>query len=229
MNPNNPKPSIILMKKSIFALAVVAATFFASCGGSSVKTEDGQAAAEAGAGAVAYKLDAASSSVEWTAKKVTGQHNGTVAIKSGELNAEAGKLTAGKFAMDMTSIKVLDITDAETNGKLSGHLNSDDFFATAKNPESTFEIVSVEPIAGAAAGAPNYTVKGNLTIKGIAKAITFPATITMDEKELKANAQFDIDRTEWDIKYGSGKFFQDLGDKMINDAFNVKFNIVAKA
>jgi polyisoprenoid-binding protein YceI len=229
MNPNNPKPSIILMKKSIFALTVVVATLFASCGGSSVKTEDGQAAAEAGAGAVAYKLDAASSSVEWTAKKVTGQHNGTVAIKSGELKAEAGKLTAGKFAMDMTAIKVVDITDAETNGKLAGHLNSDDFFATAKNPESTFEIVSVEPIAGAAAGAPNYTVKGNLTIKGIAKAITFPATITMDEKELKATAQFDIDRTEWDIKYGSGKFFQDLGDKMINDAFNVKFNIVAKA
>jgi polyisoprenoid-binding protein YceI len=229
MNPNNPKPSIILMKKSIFALTVVVATLFASCGGSSVKTEDGQAAAEAGAGAVAYKLDAASSSVEWTAKKVTGQHNGTVAIKSGELKAEAGKLTAGKFAMDMTAIKVVDITDAETNGKLAGHLNSDDFFATAKNPESTFEIVSVEPIANAAAGAPNYTVKGNLTIKGIAKAITFPATITMDEKELKANAQFDIDRTEWDIKYGSGKFFQDLGDKMINDAFNVKFNIVAKA
>ena len=218
------------MKKSIFALTVVVATLFASCGGSSVKTEDGQAAAEAGAGAVAYKLDAASSSVEWTAKKITGdQHNGTVAIKSGELKAEAGKLTAGKFAMDMTAIKVVDIKDAEANGKLAGHLNSDDFFATAKNPESTFEIVSVEPIAGAAAGAPNYTVKGNLTIKGIAKAITFPATITMDEKELKANAQFDIDRTEWDIKYGSGKFFQDLGDKMINDAFNVKFNIVAKA
>ena len=217
------------MKKSIFALTVVVVALFASCGGSSVKTEDGQAAAEAGAGAVAYKLDAASSSVEWTAKKVTGQHNGTVAIKSGELKAEAGKLTAGKFAMDMTAIKVVDITDAETNGKLAGHLNSDDFFATAKNPESTFEIVSVEPIAGAAAGAPNYTVKGNLTIKGIAKAITFPATITMEEKELKATAQFDIDRTEWDIKYGSGKFFQDLGDKMINDAFNVKFNIVAKA
>lgn len=216
------------MKKSIFALTVVVATFFASCGGSSVKTEDGQTAAEAGAGAVAYKLDAASSSVEWTAKKVTGQHNGTVAIKSGELKAEAGKLTAGKFAMDMTAIKVVDIKDAEANGKLAGHLNSDDFFATAKNPESTFEIVSVEPIAGAAAGAPNYTVKGNLTIKGIAKAITFPATITMDEKELKANAQFDIDRTEWDIKYGSGKFFQDLGDNMINDAFNIKFNIVAK-
>lgn len=217
------------MKKSIFALTVVAATFFASCGGSSVKTEDGQAAAEAGAGAVAYKLDAAASTVEWTAKKVTGQHNGTVAIKSGELNAEAGKLTAGKFAMDMTSIKVLDLTDAEMNGKLTGHLNSDDFFATAKSPESTFEIVSVEPIAGAAAGAANYNVKGNLTIKGITKAITFPATITMDEKELKANATFDIDRTEWDIKYGSGKFFQDLGDKMINDAFTVKFNIVAKA
>ena len=217
------------MKKNTLIAGMAALVMLASCGGNAVKTEDAQAAGQSADSARVFALDSSASNVEWLDKKVTGQHNGTVAIKSGELNAEAGKLTAGKFAMDMTSIKVLDLTDTEMNGKLTGHLNSDDFFATAKSPESTFEIVSVEPIAGAAAGAANYNVKGNLTIKGIAKAITFPATITMDEKELKANASFDIDRTEWDIKYGSGKFFQDLGDKMINDAFTVKFNIVAKA
>lgn len=217
------------MKKAIFALTVATATFLASCGGSGVKTEEGQTAAAADSVAKAYALDATASTFEWNASKVSGTHNGTVAIKGGELNVKDGAITAGSFVMDMTSIKVLDITDAETNGKLTGHLNSEDFFNTAANPEAKFEIVSAEAIAGAAAGASNYNVKGNLTIKGITKAITFPATIAVSETEVKANAQFDIDRTEWDIKYGSGKFFQGLGDKMINDAFTVKFNIVAKA
>jgi len=217
------------MKQTFFALSVAVATVFASCGGSAVKTEEGQTAAAADSAAKTYKLDAAASSVEWVAKKVTGQHNGTLALKGGELNVKGGQVAAGSFNMDMTSIKVLDLTDATMNGKLTGHLNSPDFFDTQKNPESSFEIVSVEAIAGAAAGAPNYTVKGNLTIKGIKKAITFPATITVADTEVKANAEFDIDRTEWDIKYGSGKFFQDLGDKMINDNFTVKFAIVAKA
>ncbi len=217
------------MKKAFLALTVAVATILASCGGSGVKTEEGQTAAAADSAGKTYALDATASTFEWNASKVTGKHNGIVAIKSGEFNVKAGAIAAGSFVMDMTSIKVLDITDAETNGKLTGHLNSDDFFSTAKNPEAKFEIVSAEAIQGAAAGAPNYNVKGNLTIKGITKAITFPATIAVTDTEVKASAQFDIDRTEWDIKYGSGKFFQDLGDKMINDAFTVKFNVVAKA
>lgn len=216
------------MKRTIFLSAFAAMFVLASCGSSS-NTEASGEVAEAGAGAVNYTIDAAASKVEWTAKKVTGQHNGTVALKSGELKAEGAVVTAGKFTMDMNSIVVLDIpANDEYNGKLVGHLKSPDFFSVETSPESTFEIVSVEAIAGAAAGAPNYTVKGNLTIKGIAKAITFPATISVSGDQLTANAEFDIDRTEWDIKYGSGKFFQDLGDKMINDAFTVKFALAAK-
>jgi polyisoprenoid-binding protein YceI len=216
------------MKSTIFLSAISAMFILTSCGSSS-NTEASGEVAEAGAGAINYTIDPATSNVEWTAKKVTGQHNGTVALKSGELKAESGALTAGKFTMDMTSIVVLDIpANDEYNGKLVGHLKSPDFFNVEASPEANFEIVSVEPIAGAVAGASNYTVKGNLTIKGIAKAITFPATITIADDNLTANAQFDIDRTEWDIQYGSGKFFQDLGDKMINDAFTVKFAITAK-
>ena len=217
------------MRKLLIFPAFAAMVYLASCNGNAAKTEDGQEAAKAGTEAVTYKIDPASSNVEWHAKKVTGQHNGIVTVKSGELNAQGGKLVAGKFAMDMKSIKVLDLQDAEMNGKLTGHLNSDDFFATAKNPESTFELVSAEPIANAAAGAANYNIKGNLTIKGITKAITFPAVVTINENEVVTNAEFQIDRTEWDIRYGSGKFFQDIGDKAINDNFTVKFNITAKA
>jgi len=216
------------MKSTFFLSAITAMFVLASCGSNS-STEASGEAAEAGATAVNYTIDPASSKVEWVAKKVTGQHNGTVALKSGELKAEAGAITAGKFILDMNSILVLDLpAEDEYNAKLLGHLKSADFFNVESAPESSFEIVSVEPIADAIAGAANYNVKGNLTIKGISKAITFPATINVSENNVAANAEFDIDRTEWDIKYGSGKFFQDLGDKMINDEFTVKFALNAK-
>lgn len=217
------------MNKLSFIAAIYAAVILASCGGNAVKTEDAQAAAQSSDSARVFALDSASSKVEWLAKKVTGQHNGTLAIKSGELKTEAGKITSGRFTLNMAAIKVVDITDAETNAKLAGHLNSEDFFSTSKFPEGTFELVSTEPIANAAAGSPNYTIKGNLTLKGISKAISFPSTITINGETLNAQADFDIDRTEWDIRYGSGKFFKDIGDKAINDNFNIKLNIVAKA
>jgi polyisoprenoid-binding protein YceI len=218
------------MKKVVFLSAILAATILTSCGGSETsKTEAGGEAAQATAAAVTYKVDSAASKIEWLAKKVTGQHNGTIALTNGELKAEGAKLTAGAFSINVKSLKVLDLTDAKMNGDLTGHLNSPDFFNTAEHPEAKFEIISAEAIEGAAAGAPNYNIKGNLTIKGITKAVTFPATIAMDATQLTANAEFDIDRTEWDIKYGSGKFFQNLKDKAINDNFTVKFAIVAKA
>jgi polyisoprenoid-binding protein YceI len=217
------------MKKVVFLSTILAASILASCGGSEAsKTEASGEAAQASEAAVTYKVDSAASKVEWFATKVTGKHNGTVVLKGGELKAEGAKLTAGSFSINVKSLKVLDLTDAEMNGKLTGHLNSPDFFNTAEHPEAKFEIVSVEAIEGAAAGAPNHNVKGNLTIKGITKAITFPAAITMDASQLKADATFDIDRTEWDIKYGSGKFFQDLKDKAISDNFKVKLSLVAK-
>ena len=217
------------MRKQTFIATLSAVVLLASCGGSAVKTEDAQTAAQSADSARVFALDSASSKVEWLAKKVTGQHNGTLAIKSGELKTEAGKITSGRFTLNMAAIKVVDITDAETNAKLAGHLNSEDFFSTSKFPEGTFELVSTEPIANAAAGSPNYTIKGNLTLKGISKAISFPSTITINGETLNAQADFDIDRTEWDIRYGSGKFFKDIGDKAINDNFNIKLNIVAKA
>jgi polyisoprenoid-binding protein YceI len=208
----------------------MAAFVLASCAGGETKTEESAEVAAAGAEAKTYTIDQSASKVAWLAKKVTGEHNGVVNIKSGELQVENGAVKAGKFVLDMNTITVLDLpADDEYNAKLTGHLKSPDFFNVEASPETTFEIASVEPIEGAAAGAANYNVKGNLTIKGITKAITFPATITTNETGVQANAQFDIDRTEWDIKYGSGKFFQDLGDKMINDNFTINFEIVAKS
>jgi polyisoprenoid-binding protein YceI len=219
------------MKNKFFYSAITAALLFASCsGGDSSKVEEKGEAASAAAEAKSFTIDNESSSVKWLAKKVTGEHNGTVTIKSGAFQVEEGKIAAGEFALDMTSITVLDMpADDEYNVKLTGHLKSEDFFSVEKSPEANFEIVSVEKIEGATEGQPNYNVKGNLTIKGISKAITFPATVNMDENSVKANAEFELDRTEWDIKYGSGKFFPEIGDKMIYDNFTIMLDIVAKA
>jgi polyisoprenoid-binding protein YceI len=216
------------MKRVLIFSVVAAGLFTASFRNNVVVKDEAGTAALTGKSAIIYNVTPASH-VDWLAKKVTGQHNGTVTIKSGELKAEAGKLVAGKFVMDMKNIKVVDITDPATNGKLSGHLASDDFFSTEKFPEATFEVVSAVPVFKPVAGKPNYNIKGNLTIKGITKSITFPATVTVTDKEIKADAELLIDRTDFEIKYGSGKYFEGIGDKAIDDVFTVKFNLIAKA
>lgn len=216
------------MKRVLIFSVVAAGLFTASFRNNGVVKGEAVKTDATGESAINYKVTPASN-VEWLAKKVTGQHNGVVTIKSGELKAEAGKLVAGKFVMDMRSLKVLDLTDPGMNGKLSGHLASDDFFSTDKYPDATFEVVSAVPVFKPVAGKPNYNIKGNLTIKGITNSITFPATVTISIKEVKAVAQLLIDRTDFNIKYGSGKYFEGIGDKAIDDVFTVKFNLTAKA
>jgi polyisoprenoid-binding protein YceI len=181
------------------------------------------------ASAETYKVDPATSQLKWLAKKVTGQHNGTVDIKSGELKVEKGMLTGGKVDVDMNSIKVLDLTDADSNAKLTGHLKSNDFFAVEKNPTSTFEIKTVKAISGAKAGEANATIDGVLTIKGIAKPLSFPAIVAITKNSVSASAVgVKVDRTAYDIRYGSGKFFQGLGDKVIYDEFTLDITLNAK-
>ena len=170
-----------------------------------------------------YQLDLQQSQIEWVGKKVTGQHNGVVSLKSGQVTLDGKKITGGEFKVDMTSIKVLDISDAEKNQKLTNHLNSEDFFATASNPESNFKINSVKDL-----GDNKAEITGDLTIKGITKPVTFPATLSLQGDKIQATGTLKVDRTLYNIRYGSGKFFQGLGDKLINDEFELKLNLYAK-
>jgi len=179
-------------------------------------------------GSQVLKLDTALSTVSWLGKKVTGEHNGTIKIAKGEINIDKGSVVGGSFEINMNSIVCLDLEDEEWNAKLIKHLKSDDFFSVEKFPASKFEITKVEPLNDPAKQNYNNTISGNLTIKGITKGISFPASIKIENGVLSSFADFDIDRTEWEIKYGSGKFFEGLGDKMINDKFNIKFKISAK-
>ncbi|MCG3205070.1 MAG: hypothetical protein KCHDKBKB_01787 [Elusimicrobia bacterium] len=172
------------------------------------------------------KVDVANSKLTWIGKKVTGQHNGSLLLKDGELHLAKNEIVGGTFNVDMTSLTVEDLKDEKSNQNLVGHLKSDDFFSAATNPIATFKIVSVKPITLEGA---THEVQGTLTIKGITHPLSFPATITVNQGLVSAQAkEIKVDRTLYNIRYGSGKFFQNLGDKTINDHFTVDLTLVAK-
>lgn len=164
-----------------------------------------------------YKVDAEKSKLTWVGKKVTGQHNGTITIAEGSLSVKSKKVTGGSFVIDMTSI-----TDIDKNERLVGHLKSDDFFSTEKHPKATFIITTITP-----SEKEQFVIKGNLTIKGITNEVEFPATIQQLGKQITAKAKILVDRTKFDIKFRSGNFFENLGDKAIEDNFELNVELVA--
>jgi polyisoprenoid-binding protein YceI len=170
-----------------------------------------------------YKVDTAASKIVWTGKKITGEHTGEIKLASGTLSADGKKLVDGNFAIDMTTMTCTDL-DATNGAKLLGHLNSDDFFSTEKNKVAQFKITNVSTET---AGSVNIT--GDLTIKGITNKITFPASVQQKGNVIVAVAKgVKVDRTKYDIKYGSKSFFASIGDKAISDDFELDINLVAK-
>jgi polyisoprenoid-binding protein YceI len=171
-----------------------------------------------------FEIVSSESNIDWVGKKVTGAHNGTIAIKGGTLNFNNGKLTGGEFTIDTTSIKILDVTDPATNAQFAGHLASEDFFSIEEFPAATLEITSVTPKAGS-----DYHIEGNLTIKGISHSIGFDAEVNNNGDTVNASGKIVIDRTKYNMKFRSGNFFKDLGDTLIYNEFELHVNITAKA
>lgn len=169
------------------------------------------------------QVDPEKSQLTWLGEKVTGEHTGHIKIKDGSVELTNGKLSGGEFTIDMSSITCTDLEDEGYNQKLVGHLKSEDFFGVEKHPVSKFKITSATD-----KGGDKYDLKGNLTIKGKTLPIEFPATVTTDGKTLKAQAKIEVDRTKYDIRYGSGSFFDNLGDKTIDDIFTLDVYLVAK-
>ncbi|WP_320111881.1 YceI family protein [Draconibacterium orientale] len=165
-----------------------------------------------------YSVDTKASKVYWTGKKVAGEHTGYLNLAGGEVFVEGKEVTGANLNMDVTSIEVTDL-EGEWKDKLVGHLKSDDFFSAEKHPVANFKITSYK----------NDKVVGDLTIKGITNQVSFPAEVKVEGDVLTASGTASIDRTKWDIKYGSGKFFSDLGDNMIKDEFEIKFELKATA
>lgn len=172
-----------------------------------------------------YKADTALSSLEWYAEKVTGKHNGVIMLSAGNIVNDHGNLSA-YFEIDMNSIATKDLT-GEYAAKLDKHLKSEDFFSSEKFPKAKFVSTSIVQIVDAKTGENTHTVKGNLTIKDKTNEITFGAVIKGDGARMVCVGTAVVDRSKYDVKYGSKSFFPEIGDKMINDEFKVKFNVVA--
>ena len=160
-------------------------------------------------------IDAAKSTVTWTGKKVTGSHTGTINISEGSIINKDGRFHGGTFTIDMTSITNSDL-DGNMKGKLEGHLKSDDFFGVEAHPTATLTITDIDKLGG------GYKLTADLTIKGKTAPVSFDAAVTGNT----ATANITVDRTLYDVKYGSGKFFEDLGDKMISDNFELVVSLV---
>lgn len=165
-------------------------------------------------------VDAAASAVTWKATKVVGGHDGNVKIKSGKVTVEGNIIKSVDIVVDMSSISCRDLEDAEYNKKLVDHLKSADFFDVAKHNTASFKLTSVK----------DGTATGNLTMKGISKPVTFPAVFTTEGGITKSTINLKVNRLDWGLKYNSGKFFdpKKLGDKMINDDFEIGISLAAK-
>lgn len=167
-------------------------------------------------------INKSESQVIWKASKVTGSHWGYVPIKNASLDYSSGKITTGSFEMDMVNLTVEDLTDPKSKGGLTTHLKSDDFFSVEKFNTATFKITNASSSNGT-----DYTISGNLTIKGITQPISFPAKVSVSGKTLTATGQITFDRTKFDIKFRSGNYFEDLADKLIYDEVNLDIKLVA--
>ena len=209
------------MNKLVLNFAVIAFTFMGlvACKGNGNKatTSEEQDVAEATTEATEYTVNTEKSVIKWVGAKPTGSHNGTVKLSSGTLSANNREIQAGNFTIDMNSITDLDL-EGEKKANLEAHLKGTaegkegDFFNVTKYPTATFELTDVSGEGG------DVTVRGNLTIKDVTHNIEFPAVVSFpgDEVFLKSKP-FSIDRTKWNVNYGSKSVFDNLGDQFIND------------
>lgn len=166
-----------------------------------------------------FSVNVSKSELKWTGKKVSGEHWGYVKLKDGSLTLKGNKITAGVFKIDMSSLLCKDLEDPEWNGKLIGHLKSDDFFSVEKFPVASLIITESTPFKNGVSD-----VKGKLTIKGITQPTSFKVTKLNNEYKTIVT----IDRTKYDVRYGSGKFFDNLGDNMIYDDFILDVKLVVE-
>ena len=175
-----------------------------------------------------FKVDTIQSKMRWTGYQLFGfgEHSGSIDLSDGVVRAEGDVITGGNFSIDMKSIRNLDM-DEEGSKILTDHLKSDDFFSVDKFPSARFEITKAEKITDAQPGGPNYDVTGTLTLKGVTNTLKFPATIKTESDKLLVKAKFKFDRTRWNVRYSSGRFFDDVGDSAISDAIGIEIDLLA--
>ncbi|MFT6190942.1 YceI family protein [Polaribacter sp.] len=212
------------MKKIILSLLVVASVLTACKESKKEKVQVKEAVKVAVNVDELNNVDATSSVLTWIGTKPTGAHNGTVALKSGGLLIENDKLIQGVFVIDMSTITNVDMAGADGAGKIEGHLKSADFFDIAAYPTAKFVITSVVEAEG------KLAVTGNLQIKDVTKSITIPAMISEEGGVTTFKSDvFNVDRADFNVKYGSKRWIEGLKDKFINDLMEMSFEVKTKA
>lgn len=217
------------MKQFLFLLAIATLAFTYSCKqapeGQKVSAEDAKETMTETAGAT-YAVNTSASNVAWTGSKPAGKHTGNMSLTDGKLMVADGNITGGEFTIDMGSLTVTDL-EGEYKTDLEGHLKNEDFFNVAVNPTSKFVITGVTA-AGADAGENvTHNISGNLMLMGKTKSITFPANVIMANGKISAvTPPFTINRTDWDVKYGSG-IIGTAQDKLIHDEIGLVINLEA--
>jgi polyisoprenoid-binding protein YceI len=170
-----------------------------------------------------YTVDNMTASITWRGSKITGgSHYGSVALKENSLEFMGNHLVGGSFVIDMNSMTVTDLSGSSAE-RLMRHLKSDDFFGVSNYPESTFTITDVN----ASSELGEYRVAGELTIKSTTLPISFPVQIAWEGNEAVATAKIKVNRADFDVRYGSGRFFSGLGNRTINDEFTLDVKIVS--
>ena len=167
------------------------------------------------------RVDNQKSTIKWIGSKIAESHEGLISVQNGVLLIDHGTLVGGDITIDMSSIQTTDMSD-KYNKKLDSHLKNEDFFDVEKHPVSSITITKATKTE-----ANNYQIVADLTIKGITHSITFDAEVNIRKIAFFAKAKIKIDRTKWDIKYNSGNFFKDLGDKVILDEIEFEINLLS--
>jgi rhodanese-related sulfurtransferase/polyisoprenoid-binding protein YceI len=173
-----------------------------------------------------HQLNPETSRIEWTGRNLLSAHCGTLKLSSGHIEVRGGQPAHGTFTIDMDSIQNLDIQDPKMREMLIWHLKSDDFFDVQRFPVAELEASQFTLLSGARSGSPNFEVTGTLTLKGVSNEVIFPAMLApAADGVLAADAHFDMDRTRWNVLYGSGKFYEKLGKHLVNDEISLALKL----
>lgn len=176
-----------------------------------------------------YQVDVERSTLEWIGRNLNNRHHGRVSVQSGEIVVQGGNPLTGDIVLDMSSIINLDLQDAALLDLLIRHLKSEDFFAVERFPTASFRLTGWRAREGGVLGAPNGIATGELTIKDIARVLSFPAIVApQSDGSIKAHAIFDFDRTLWNVGYGSSKLYERLGMHLVHDIISLEMFVVAQ-
>ena len=173
-----------------------------------------------------YIISNKNSEVEWIGKKLYSQHSGLINIKQGIIIINNDAIEKGEIIIDMTSIVVTDIEPDKGGLSLANHLKDPDFFNVESYPYAYFKITDSQHL-NRINNDGIYFIKGELKILDIIKPYTIQIKLYPEEEYIKVIGKMEIDRTDFNITYGSDSYFDIAADRAINNIFDLNFKLIA--